>query len=630
VTPDEGAAPPPLLDFATHYTMQGRCCTPLRGKAAFRPGWQRERLEVPDLPEAFSNGAHATGVGVLTGAPSRNLADADLDSPEALALADQFLPPTSSRFGRPSRPGTHRLYTAPGVGPVVKFAADPSNERKSMLVELRGTGGQTAFPPSAHSGERVAWESLGEPAVVPWPALLWAVRLLAVASLLARSWPRVEGTRHDLALAVAGFLARRGLTEDEAARIIGAAARYAGDAEAVERVADVRSTFAAHAAGTATTGGPTVASLLGEPAFKALEKFLPHDEQERPQQRESTPRWVRLSTVVRERVTWLWRPYIPYGRLGILDGDPGVGKSTVLLDLAARLTTGRPMPSGGGGCTPAGVVVLSAEDTPGDTIRPRLEAHGADLERVGVFPLDLDLVLPGALVEVEEAALALLAGLIIVDPLVAYVDTKVNTHHDQQIRGVLRQLAALATRTGAAVLAIRHLTKVPGGAAIYRGGGSIGIAGAARTVTLVAEDPDDAARRVYAPVKNNLAAKGKPLAFAFEAIDADDARIVWQGESTHTAESLTRPPDPEEHPGDVERAVETLRELLSEGAVEARVAAKARVAHGHSVRVWDKAAKRLRVIKFREGFQGTCKWKLPPDSSTSGAGGRAGRGERFS
>ncbi|MDP6582331.1 MAG: AAA family ATPase, partial [Vicinamibacterales bacterium] len=218
---------------------------------------------------------------------------------------------------------------------------------------------------------------------------------------------------------------------------------------------------------------------------------------------------VLLSDVTPERVEWLWLGRIPSGKVTLIDGDPGLGKSALTTDLAARVSTGRPMPDGEP-CEAGGVVILTAEDALADTVRPRLDAAGANSTRIIAVPTvgtgeDEHMPsVPGDLGAIEVAIQRVDARLVIIDPLMAYLGGEVNSHRDQDVRRALAPIAQLAERTGVAVLIIRHLNKDQGGKAIYRGGGSIGISGAARSVLLVAEDPDDLDRRILVPVKANL------------------------------------------------------------------------------------------------------------------------------
>ena len=283
------------------------------------------------------------------------------------------------------------------------------------------------------------------------------------------------------------------------------------------------------------------------------------------------PVGLLLADVVPERVCWLWYARIPYGRLTLLDGDPGLGKSTLALDVAARLSRGAPMPDGWA-TAPAGTVILSAEDGLADTIRPRLDAAGADVSRIVAVQTvpgeDRPRALPDDLHVIEEAIIRVDAKLVIVDPLMAFLSARIDGHRDQDVRGALHLLARLAEDTGAAVLVVRHLNKSTGGNVLYRGGGSIGIIGAARSGLLAAKDPDDEARRVLASMKCNLAAEPESLSFHIEA-DADACRIVWEGVSAHHAgDLLAIPTDPEER-GAVDEARDFLASLLQDGPMRA-------------------------------------------------------------
>ena len=240
-----------------------------------------------------------------------------------------------------------------------------------------------------------------------------------------------------------------------------------------------------------------------------------------------------LSEVEPEQVEWLWPGRLPLGKLAVLDGDPGLGKSALTLDLAARVSAGLELPDGSR-CGPAGVVLLSAEDGLEDTIRPRLDAAGADTERIvalsmiGVGTRAERLVsLTQDLDAIEAAIRRVGAALVVIDPLMAFLTGKTDSHKDQDIRRALAPLAALAERTGAAVLIVRHLNKSAGGNALYRGGGSIGIIGAARAGLVVAPDPEDPERRILAANKHNLSGAAPSLVFRVEAAPNGAARVAW-------------------------------------------------------------------------------------------------------
>jgi hypothetical protein len=261
---DPGQGRPPARDAARDYLARGWWPLPLPAgaKAPALRGWQDLRLTESELAERFDGGAG--NVGVLLGEPSGGLVDVDLDSPEALALAEGLLPPTASRFGRPSKPASHRLYVALPLPETEQFM-DPGGDgaaAAAMLVELRATGAQTVFPASVHpSGEPVEWVEDGEPGRLTGAELRAHVARLAVAALLARHWPRV-GARHHAALAAAGLLLRCGLDRTVAVELVRSAAQVAGDEEWSDRGAAVLSTASALARGDAATGGPRLGECL--------------------------------------------------------------------------------------------------------------------------------------------------------------------------------------------------------------------------------------------------------------------------------------------------------------------------------------------------------------------------------
>ncbi len=341
----------------------------------------------------------------------------------------------------------------------------------------------------------------------------------------------------------------------------------------------------------------------------------------------ATAEVVTLADVEAEAVRWLWPGRIPLGKLTVLDGDPGLGKSTLTLDVAARVTTGRPMPDGGGTDLdgPADVLLLSLEDDLADTIRPRLDAAGADTRRVHAltlvtddegertpeFPHDVE-VLRGL---VEQHG----ARLVIVDPLVAYLGAETDANKDQDVRRALARLAHLAQETGAALLCVRHLNKGSHGTSnpLYRGGGSIGIIGAARSGMAVAKDPEDEERRVLVMTKANLAAPVPALAFRVETV-GEQLRIAWGGATTHTAASLLDSnAAASTGRGPRQEAVQFLTTLLAEGRLPVAEIKRAALDEGLSWGTVRKAKEVLGVRSLREGFgPGSTVYWDPPDRVT--------------
>lgn len=269
--------PHDALDAARSYLARGWAPVPVlhREKGPRLAGWQRLRLTEADLTRYFNG--HSQNIGILLGAASNGLVDVDLDCPEAMALADRFLPPTAAAFGRQSKPRAHRLYRASGLGPAPhtrRFQDPLAVPDAATLVELRGDGAQTIFPPSAHpSGEVVRWDQDDAPAEVDAATLERAVRHLAAAALLTRHWPG-RGARHDAALAVAGALLRAGWAADEVEHFIEAVALAAGDEETRDRVRTVASTAARLAEGGAATGLPRLRELIDARVVDALVSWL--------------------------------------------------------------------------------------------------------------------------------------------------------------------------------------------------------------------------------------------------------------------------------------------------------------------------------------------------------------------
>ncbi len=341
---------------------------------------------------------------------------------------------------------------------------------------------------------------------------------------------------------------------------------------------------------------------------------------------------VRASDVKAEKVEWLWRCYLPAGKLVVLDGHPGTGKSTLTLDVAAKLSSGAAMHGDRETRAPRAVLIINAEDSPADTMRPRLKLAGANLRHCYFLrevedsetrekePFDLSRHLETLERCIRESKVAL----VIIDPLTAYLGT-VNAYKDQEVRGVLAPLATLAEDRRCTILLVRHLNKGTGTNAVLRGGGSIGIIAAARTGLLLAKDPEDPAKRVLAVAKANVGRGAPSLIFHIESEKgADHGRIVWEGTSPHTAASLlAEAPDADSRALE-DQVADSVRNALRDGPVPAKQVRSAISDDGLSPGkgTVERAAKKLGVIKRREGFGpgSLIVWELPPIGPTSPAG----------
>jgi hypothetical protein len=247
---------------------------------------------------------------------------------------------------------------------------------------------------------------------------------------------------------------------------------------------------------------------------------------------------VELSTVVSRPTEWLWKGRLPLGKLTLLAGDPGLGKSFLTVDLAARVTTGRAWPDGSP-CSGGDVIFLNAEDELDDTLCPRLEKAGADLSKCVAITAsrsnETGLVLPLSLARDLASMRQILltrphCKLIVIDPISAYMgytDSNSNT----EVRSLLFPLAQLAAEFRVAVVAVTHLNKRGTGRAIYRAMGSLAFVAAARSAFTVVRDPEDEERHLLLPVKSNLAMKASGLAYRFKAdSELAVATIDWEAE----------------------------------------------------------------------------------------------------
>lgn len=249
-----------------------------------------------------------------------------------------------------------------------------------------------------------------------------------------------------------------------------------------------------------------------------------------------------IADIEREHIRWAWPRYLAFGKLHIVEGDPGTGKSFVTLDIAARMSVAASMPDGSLCAQPVSTLICTVEDGPADTIRPRLEYAGADLSRfwfVHNGALDPLFSIPNHLPALERLIRTTGATLVIIDPLNAYLSEKADSYNDQKVRTALTPLATLAAQTGVILLVVRHWRK-GSGSAIQRGAGSMGLVGAARFTYSVGVDPEEPSRRVLAPVKRNIGEQPPSLSFQFTKIhgDEDFARIDWLGTSQVSADQL--------------------------------------------------------------------------------------------
>ena len=245
-----------------------------------------------------------------------------------------------------------------------------------------------------------------------------------------------------------------------------------------------------------------------------------------------TVKIIRMSDVELTPVEWLWKPYLPFGKLSVLQGNPGEGKTYFAMHLAAACTNGKLLPNMER-MEPFNVIYQTAEDGLGDTVKPRLIEAGADLDRVLVID-DSEVQLTLSDERIERAIIENNARLVIIDPIQAYLGADVDMNRANEVRPIFMRLGQVAQRTGCAILLIGHLNKAAGMQSLQRGLGSIDIAAAVRSVLFIGKLKHDPTMRILTHEKSSLAPPGASLAFSL----GDEGGFRWVGEYDITADEM--------------------------------------------------------------------------------------------
>ncbi|MEQ8848255.1 AAA family ATPase [Botrimarina sp.] len=338
------------------------------------------------------------------------------------------------------------------------------------------------------------------------------------------------------------------------------------------------------------------------------------------------PSVVCMAEVTPKPIRWLWPGRIAAGRVSLLVGMPGCGKSFLSCDIAARITTGSPWPDGAT-CERGSVVLVGAEDDAADTVRPRLDAHHADPSRVhslrGVVRTDGDettelgftLADVGPLRETLEQVAD--CRLVCIDPIGSFLGGRCDAHRDNEVRAVLAPVAKMAEETGAAVLIIAHRRKSAGTFADDTALGSRAFTGLARSVWHLSPDPDTKGRRLLLPGKNNLGPDAGGLAFS---IGGDPARLLWESVPVEMSadEAMARESSGRDGDGSaLDEAVRWLREALAMGPRPGKELKSDARRDGVSERTLDRAKAKLGVENAPDGFGGPWLWRLPPSAESA-------------
>ena len=332
----------------------------------------------------------------------------------------------------------------------------------------------------------------------------------------------------------------------------------------------------------------------------------------------------RASDIAPQPVRWLWPGRLPLGKVTLLAGEPGLGKSQLTCEIAASVSTGREWPLGEGRAPLGNVLIFSAEDDAADTIRPRLEAAGADLNRVSIvtsvnvrrgnarrsFSLQDDLPLLEA--EIERIGDLVL---VIIDPVTSYLG-KVDSHKNAELRAVLEPLGELAARRGFSVLAVTHFSKGGTGSANNRIIGSIAFVAAARAAHIVALDKDDEERRLFIPTKNNVGPKCQGLSFRMQLLKISNGEfapsVLWEGATDISAEEALGIGSGRDRSAPArEEAEEFLKAILANAPLpQRRIKSEAEQA-GVAWAAVRRAKTTLGVTASKSGLDGGWVWELP-------------------
>ena len=320
---------------------------------------------------------------------------------------------------------------------------------------------------------------------------------------------------------------------------------------------------------------------------------------------------INMEQVEVEKIDWLLYPFIPFGKVTIVQGDPGEGKTTMVLQIIAKLTKGEAvLPSGSDepaleaktvDLEPVNIIYQTAEDGLGDTINPRLLSAGADCSRVMVID-DNDQVLTMMDARLEEAIIKTKARLVVLDPIQGFLGAAVDMHRANEIRPLMKRVAVLAEKYHCAIILIGHMNKNSNGKSSYRGLGSIDFQAAARSVLIVGRIKDEPEIRVVCHVKSSLAPEGKSIAFRLDK----DTGFEWIGEYDISADDLL---SGDNRGQKIHEAKEFLKEILVSGSVAQTKVAEEAESRGIKKKTLWNAKKELEIESVKIGNQWF--WMLP-------------------
>ncbi len=487
--------------------------------------------------------------------------------------------------------GEHWLYKAPAninVRPGAGGYGYPG-------VDIRANDSYIVVPPSIHpNGNR--YEIIDDSPLAEAPG--WLIELAntkirrptcATASQ-EQPVPLMEGNRNSQLTSLAGTMRRRGMTQTEIE-----AALVTINKERCQPPLD--ESEVSRIAGSVSHYAPMTTIPLTKPV------------PEQHQNNHHKPELKYLDSVKAQEVQSLWYPYIPIGKLTLLEGDPGVGKSWVMLAIATAVSCGHGLPPAFGPNEIGYTLIASAEDGLADTIKPRLTLMQAEAASIcaidGLFTLD-----DTGFEMLEDWIKQVQPILVIIDPLVAYLSSEMDINKANQVRYATARLARLAEKYNLAMVAVRHLTKGSSLKPLYRGLGSIDFTASARSVLLAGNDPDDPETRGIVHIKSNLSPKGDPIGFKITR----ERAFEWLASSTLTADQILAAGEGDTSALNVAKAF--LMDALGGGAQPARDIYTEADNQGISKATLNRAKLDLKVVSYNQaepGKRGAGKWymKLP-------------------
>ena len=644
-----------VIEAANNYLSFGLSPTPLtpNTKTPYTTNWTSLRLTPDQITTQFNADDN---IGILTGVD--NVISVDCDWLESGELA-QYLLPSSWMFGR----GGHvrHILLKSDVKTTAFDAPLSFGKEHRRIIEILSKGKQVMSPPSWHpNGEQVIWINAPDSkpiAEVSSGDLLKRVGAIAGCALLTRLWEDLEGTRQDTCLALSGALFHAGWPRQHIEKMLGSLLTVVKDEEKRQRAKAISSTLTKAESGDAVTGLPALSNILDDDVVTCLVKWwhlgnstleltfggtsVVFDDEDNATTdwtiTEQTLNLISANDIKPEPVKWLWNQWLAEGKLEILAGTPGTGKTTLTLAMAAIISKGGIWPDGDK-ADKGNVIIWSGEDDANDTVIPRLMANGADLNNIHIVgnvengtehkPFDPATDLPlllDALTAIENIKL------IIVDPVISLVSG--DSHKNSETRRALQPLVTLASKIGACVLGISHLTKGSAGKdPVERISGSLAFGALARVVLIAARsaDTESTDQRILARAKSNVGIDQGGFAYDVEittlphhaAIEA--MKIKWLQPLPGSARELLAiaeqvPDDEPVNEAEQHEVVVWLKQVLADGPLDSKKVEQLAKECGYSRSRLHRYRKQAGVEANVEGFgkDKHCEWSLPTEDSNN-------------